>query len=127
LPAAGVLASELLRRSQYASQTIHLLSAQFPRSNIIQKLSVYVSHVETLIWSEEGECEIAKQGVRAIGQVLDRVLSPETTLQPHSSVDPDLSTSDWFTGGDMTLVDGTDLIAWLENVDWGQESCLNFG
>jgi chromatin structure-remodeling complex subunit RSC3/30 len=105
---------------------MHPLSAQFPRSDIIQKLSVYVSHVETLIWSDEREYEMAKRGARAIRQVLDRVLSPEPLLQPLSSADPDSSTSDWLTGGDLALVDGTDLITWLENVDWGQESCLNF-
>lgn len=100
-------------------------STQLPRSEIIQKLSLFVLNLETFIWPGEEDYEMAKQAARALRNVLGRVLCPEP-VQPLSSVSPDSSSPDLLGGGDMPLVDETDFMAWLDNADWGQESWLNY-
>ncbi|KAF7155810.1 hypothetical protein CNMCM5623_008690 [Aspergillus felis] len=109
LPAAGALATELLRHSQPKLEPV-LSSAPFPRSEIIQKLSVFISHADTFIQQHEGDYEIALQGQMLIRQVLDRVLSP-TTDQPFP--DPSIN--------GMTIGDDVDFMALLESFDWEQE------
>ncbi|KAH1602146.1 hypothetical protein KXX44_003832, partial [Aspergillus fumigatus] len=109
LPAAGALATELLRRSQPTLEPV-LSSAPFPRSEIIQKLSILISHTDTFIQQHEGDYEIALQGQLLIRQVLDRVLSPTTEQAfPDSSVNG------------MTIGDDVDFMALLESFDWEQE------
>ncbi|KAF4231750.1 hypothetical protein CNMCM6805_010339 [Aspergillus fumigatiaffinis] len=109
LPAAGALATELLRHSQPKLEPA-LSSAPFPRSEIIQKLSVFISHADTFIQQHEGDYEIALQGQMLIRQVLDRVLSPMTD-QPFP--DPSIN--------GMTIGDDVDFMAMLESFDWEQE------
>ncbi|GIK05322.1 hypothetical protein Aspvir_009429 [Aspergillus viridinutans] len=109
LPAAGALATELLRHSQPKLEPV-LSSAPFPRSEIIQKLSVFISHADTFIQQHQGDYEIALQGQMLIRQVLDRVLSP-TTDQPFP--DPSIN--------GMTIGDDVDFMALLESFDWEQE------
>jgi chromatin structure-remodeling complex subunit RSC3/30 len=109
LPAAGALATELLRHSQPKLESA-LSSAPFPRSEIIQKLSVFISHADTFIQQHEGDYEIALQGQMLIRQVLDRVLSPMTD-QPFP--DPSIN--------GMTIGDDVDFMALLESFDWEQE------
>ncbi|GFF98018.1 chromatin structure-remodeling complex protein RSC30 [Aspergillus udagawae] len=109
LPAAGALATELLRQSQPKLEPV-LSSAPFPRSEIIQKLSVFISHADTFIQQHQGDYEIAMQGQMLISQVLDRVLSP-TTDQPFP--DPSIN--------GMTIGDDVDFMALLESFDWEQE------
>ncbi|GFF51546.1 chromatin structure-remodeling complex protein RSC30 [Aspergillus udagawae] len=109
LPAAGALATELLRQSQPKLEPV-LSSAPFPRSEIIQKLSVFISHADTFIQQHQGDYEIALQGQMLIRQVLDRVLSP-TTDQPFP--DPSIN--------GMTIGDDVDFMALLESFDWEQE------
>lgn len=98
----------------------------FPRSEIIQKLSVYVSYLDTFSFSNEVDLEMTKQGAKIIRQVLDRVLSPGTAV-PLPATTPETSNADWFTSRDLSLEDGTNFVKWLENVDWSQDTWLNFG
>jgi chromatin structure-remodeling complex subunit RSC3/30 len=74
LPAAGVLSAELLRRSRYPSVGI---SPNFPRSEIIQNLTIFASYLDSLLKPDEGNYRVAQQGQKAIRHVLDLVLSGE--------------------------------------------------
>ncbi|GLA42418.1 hypothetical protein AnigIFM63309_010952 [Aspergillus niger] len=122
LPAAGTLCTELLRRSRpQASVATASPQTPFPRSDIIQKLSVFVAQLKTFARQQEGDYEICIKGERIISQALDRVLSPAPVGVVASSDDP------WNnepTGGD---IGDTDFMAFLENFDWEQEMRLTFG
>ncbi|KAJ5183839.1 Transcription factor [Penicillium capsulatum] len=127
LPSSGVLSADLLRRSRNQA----LETAQFPRSEVIQKLSVFASHLDTMIQPDEGNYKIAQQGGRAIRNVLDQVLS--TPAVPFSlgrdAVIPDTEPEEIdFVG--MGFLDSTDFndrapfLGWLEGTADGQESWM---
>ncbi|PWY88198.1 chromatin structure remodeling complex protein RSC3 [Aspergillus heteromorphus CBS 117.55] len=141
LPAAGVLCTELLRRSQPQPQPQPQLQSHpqpqidttfpFPRSEIIQKLSVFLAQLTTFLRQQEGDYEICVKGQKIISQVLDRVLAPPT-LPVEMPVDSE--------NGHGLLLDGTttlgegdamgqdvEFMAFLENFDWETEMRLTFG
>ncbi|KAJ5378410.1 Transcription factor [Penicillium cosmopolitanum] len=72
LPAAGILSAELLRRSRSIVSDDSIL---FPRSGIIQTLSIFSSHLDTFIQCYEGNYRISQAGQRVIRHILDQVLS----------------------------------------------------
>lgn len=74
LPCAGVLSAELLRQSRSPTPAS---SSSFPRSEIIQNLTLYASYLDTLIRPDEGNYRVAQQGQKAIRHVLDQALSAE--------------------------------------------------
>jgi chromatin structure-remodeling complex subunit RSC3/30 len=74
LPAAGVLSAELLRRSR---SPVAGASPSFPRSEVIQNLTIFASYLDTLLKPDEGNYRVAQQGQKAIHHVLDLVLSGE--------------------------------------------------
>jgi chromatin structure-remodeling complex subunit RSC3/30 len=51
------------------------MNISFPRSEIIQNLSVFSSYLETFIQREEGNYRVSQQGQRIIRHILDQVLS----------------------------------------------------
>lgn len=58
----------------------------FPRSEIIQNLSVFASMLETTIHTRDGNYGIARRGLDAIRNILDRVLSgDDCDEQQHQS------------------------------------------
>ncbi|GLA66540.1 hypothetical protein AtubIFM54640_009118 [Aspergillus tubingensis] len=122
LPAAGTLCTELLRRSQpqtsVATASSHI---PFPRSDIIQKLSVFVAQLKTFSRQQEGNYEICIKGQRIISQALDRVLSPAPAGVVASS---DISLDTEAPGGD---IGDNDFMAFLETFDWEQEMRFTFG
>ncbi|KAJ5343699.1 Transcription factor [Penicillium brevicompactum] len=85
LPCAGVLSAELLRQSR---STIPASSSNFPRSEIIQNLTLYASYLDTMIRPDEGNHRLAQQGQKAIRHVLDQVLSAE-------QLPPAIDGNDW--------------------------------
>ncbi|KAL3481543.1 hypothetical protein BJX99DRAFT_253468 [Aspergillus californicus] len=90
LPAAGVLSKELLRQSN--SPTNPPLSPSFPRSEIIQHLSVFAAHLETLFPDREGDYHTRRRGLQFIRSVLDAVLTPPYitaigVTQPEKAID----------------------------------------
>ncbi|RAK98482.1 putative chromatin structure remodeling complex protein RSC3 [Aspergillus ibericus CBS 121593] len=114
LPAAGVLCTELLRRSQPQSNLL-LSTTPFPRSDNIQKLSVFVAQLKTFVRQKEGDYEICIKGQQVISQALDRVLSPAPSVVPNSIPASNAVEAD------------VDFMAFLENFDWEQEMRLTFG
>ncbi|PWY75260.1 hypothetical protein BO94DRAFT_538582 [Aspergillus sclerotioniger CBS 115572] len=114
LPAAGVLCTELLRRSQPQSNLFQTSTTPFPRSDIIQKLSVFVAQLKTFVRQEEGNYKICLKGQKVISQALDRVLSPAPVVVDSMPVG-------------NALEEDVDFMAFLENFDWEQEMRLTFG
>ncbi|RAH86862.1 hypothetical protein BO86DRAFT_351993 [Aspergillus japonicus CBS 114.51] len=118
LPAAGALSIELLRRSQTHSLTsLTASSAPFPRSEIIQKLSVFIAQFNTFVPQNEGDYEISNRGQKVISQALDRVLS---------GVPSSISASEDMVSDGATIGDDVEFMAFLENFDWEQEARLAF-
>ncbi|KAL2833059.1 hypothetical protein BDW59DRAFT_95303 [Aspergillus cavernicola] len=74
LPAAGVLSKELLRQSH--SHTNPPLNPSFPRSEVIQHLSIFAAHLETFFPDRGGDYRTRTRGLQFIHSVLDAVLSP---------------------------------------------------
>lgn len=104
LPAAGVLAVEMLKQEQQRQYTPDIL----PRSETIQDLSVFISALAAVA-SGEGNFFICDQGRRALSRVLDQILAPT----PPSVVLPYDDASLYFpTGNDA------DFLQWLDNVEW---------
>ncbi|PYI18658.1 hypothetical protein BO99DRAFT_423041 [Aspergillus violaceofuscus CBS 115571] len=119
LPAAAVLSIELLRRSQTDSLTsLTTPSTHFPRSEIIQKLSVFIAQFNTFVPQNEGDYEISNRGQKVISQALDRVLS---------GVPSSISPSEAVVSDGATIGDDMEFMAFLENFDWEQEVRLAFG
>ncbi len=109
LPAAGVLAIELLKQEQSRAFTPDIL----PRSETIQDLSVFISALGT-VGSNEGNFSICNQGRRALKKVLDQILSPNQPVMPGSS--------EFSENYDMSLgfptANDADFLQWLENFEW---------
>ena len=118
LPAAGVLAIELLKQEQSRFYTPDIL----PRSETIQDLSVFISSLAA-VGPGEGNFFICNQGRRALKRVMDQILSPNPAPIPSSS-EPGAPTFD-----DMSLYFPTgndaDFLQWLENVEWDKQNWMN--
>ncbi|PYI04630.1 chromatin structure remodeling complex protein RSC3 [Aspergillus sclerotiicarbonarius CBS 121057] len=114
LPSAGVLCTELLRRSQPHPNLLPS-ATPFPRSDIIQKLSVFVAQLKTFVRQQEGDYEICIKGQQIISQALDRVLSPAPLVVADSMP------------ASNGVEEDVDFMAFLENFDWEQEMRLTFG
>lgn len=99
---------------------------QFPCSDVIQKLTLVVLNLETFIWPDEGDYGMAKQASKVISKALDRIHSSEPFIQSVSTASADSPTPNRLSGDDISSVDETDLMNWLENTDWGQDSWLDF-
>ncbi|PWY82157.1 hypothetical protein BO70DRAFT_336493 [Aspergillus heteromorphus CBS 117.55] len=82
LPTAGVLAIELVRRCSHlspeaAANVAATSTIPFPRSRVIQNLSVFASLIKTVIEPHEGNYGICQKARETIRRVLDAVLSAE--------------------------------------------------
>ncbi|KAJ5493522.1 hypothetical protein N7463_009609 [Penicillium fimorum] len=112
LPSAGVLCAELLRRSR---STVTSSFLDFPRSEIIQNLTLFAGYLDTIINPHDGNYRVAQEGQRAIRHVLDQVLSAGGL----SSVVEDTGASDKLID-DANLLDGVNLddhdlfLGWLD-------------
>lgn len=109
LPAAGVLAIELLKQEQSRIYSPDLL----PRSETIQDLSVFISALAA-VPSGEGNFSICQQGHRALKKILDQVLAPSHQPLPGSSDPPVFDDVSLYfpTGNDA------DFLQWLDNFEW---------
>ena len=109
LPAAGVLAIELLKQQQNRMYTPDIL----PRSETIQDLSDFISALAA-VGPGEGNFSICNQGRRALKRVLDQILSPNQGPTAGSSEPPAFDDMSLYfpTGNDA------DFLQWLENVEW---------
>ncbi|KAJ5970092.1 uncharacterized protein N7479_000010 [Penicillium vulpinum] len=112
LPSAGLLCAELLRQSR---STVISSFPGFPRSEIIQNLTLFAAYLDTIIKPHDGNYRVAQQGQRAIRHVLDQVLSVEGL----SSIVEDTRTSEKLIS-DASLLDGVNFddhdlfLGWLD-------------
>ena len=115
LPAAGVLAIELLKQEQSRQYDPEIL----PRSETIQDISVFISALAA-VGPGEGNFSICDQGRRALKRVLDQILSPHVPSVPSNHQPPLDEMSLYFpTGNDA------DFLQWLENTDWDKGNWMN--
>ena len=73
LPPAGVLALELLHQF---SDRGNMTDQAFPRSDIIQKLSVLISSIDCIVRPANGNHAICSQAKKMLQAILDTVLAP---------------------------------------------------
>ena len=104
LPPAGVLALELLQHFRSPSKT----NPEFPRSEIVQNLSILISSIDCIVRPKSGNYTICNQAKKMLQAVLDTVLSPDrhdvqigSRRQLHSEdsgqpADVDLNSDLWF-------------------------------
>lgn len=147
-----MLARELLERSQHQQhqkrspndqQQTTPITVPFPRSEIIQNLSVFASHLESTLDIRDGNYGIARKGLHAIRSVLDRILSGDDDIPSSSDSAIDIvaqsvptdtmaiaaGPGDWpATIPNFHSEDGNEaeFMTWLDNIDWAQESLLTF-
>jgi hypothetical protein len=117
LPAAGVLAMELLqqKQSQLRSENPPRASA-FPTSTIIQELSVFISSLRFVHAPGDGNYALTEQARKTLQQILDRVLSMETTnhvLSERVQLQTPISNGSFL--GEMEETAFAYDFAWMEN------------
>jgi len=118
VPAAGTLSVELLKAKSPSSSPQVLL----PRSEVIQKLSVFLSCLE---WARPTDETYTLCGHmhKVISHILDQILKPLVVDSQMQSV----STGNPNPISDLPLEDDTDWLNWLNNVDWTKGSWADFG
>ncbi|WPB06571.1 uncharacterized protein RHO25_011228 [Cercospora beticola] len=109
VPTAGVLALEMLKREQY-----YHANDDFPRSEVLQQLSVLVPILEA-VPADEGNGPICAMGLHAIKKVLDRLLS-RPYQRPATNFDAQTGggTNQFTTNMD----NDADFLQWLGNLDF---------
>jgi chromatin structure-remodeling complex subunit RSC3/30 len=124
LPAAGILTSKLLaeHRPQITSPFREPLAANI-RKLIIQKLGAYVSHLTFQVQPYQGNYQIVQQGATYIRWVLDRINAPKCPQPAPLTSDIDLP-ENWLD--DCDSEGNPDFMAWFDNIQWAQDSLLNF-
>ena len=113
LPAAGVLALELLQQTQNRAQT----TKDFPRSEVIQNLSVFVSCLGWIHNEADGNYHLCIQARNMTQRILDRVLSPEATYSLQQTL-PTPSNSDF---ADEAMYD----FSWMDNAQFDADFWSN--
>ncbi|PWY88237.1 C6 transcription factor [Aspergillus heteromorphus CBS 117.55] len=112
IPAAGVLAIELLRQAESQSQ---LSASAFRRSEVIQKLTVFASHLQYVVRPHDGMYEVSQRARKAISNILDRILTVNPPPLP-ATLPADVLATNWLNGEPVILDDGTDLFRWIDNL-----------
>ncbi|KAH8700848.1 hypothetical protein BGW36DRAFT_357489 [Talaromyces proteolyticus] len=126
LPCAGVLALELLQ----PSKTYALDEEPFPRSEILENLRTFASHLEKSLVIKDRKHLITRRGLSAIRNVLNRALSPvegpSTLLHAHpvdQGVTMEAKTS-FLQPAPFDSHDVNFMMVELDSIDWIQESIL---
>ncbi|CZT25096.1 uncharacterized protein RCC_10825 [Ramularia collo-cygni] len=117
VPAAGVLAVEMLKQEQTKQYTPEIL----PRSETVQDLSVFISALGT-VGPGEGNFSICDQGRRALKRVLDQILSPNIPPPISATGEPAI-----FDDSSLNFPIGNDaeFLQWLETVEWDKSHWID--
>lgn len=112
IPSAGILATELQHPKTFAPSPL------YPRSWIIQKLSVFVSHLES-VSDRDSVHGIFQQTSTTITDILDKILS-HATAATQSAGSPQVN--ELSNNNDLTLTgsDEDDIMQWVDNTQWDQ-------
>jgi len=125
IPAAAVLAVELLHQEQHptsASATAYPLH----RSETIQKLSVFVACLGSIRPDASGY-QSCDRGRKFLKKILDLILGPGPAAM-HSEQDsiPDVADDPMLGAPPLQAGSDGDFVRWLEGMDWDQDSWINF-
>lgn len=115
LPSAGVLALELLQQSQARGHA----SKQFPRSEVIQNLSVFVACLGSMHTEGDGNYQLCLQARRMLQRILDTVLSPQEPAAPPNPQTILTPSSTEFGG------DGIYDFSWMDNAEFDADFWMN--
>jgi hypothetical protein len=123
IPAAAVLAVELLHQEQYPTSP-SALAYPLHRSDTIQSLSVFVSCLGSVRPDASGH-QSCDRGRKFIKKILDMILGsgPSAIPSPQIAASP----NDPMFGAPL-LQPGSDgdFVTWLEGMEWDQDSWINF-
>ncbi|KAH7392442.1 hypothetical protein DE146DRAFT_141069 [Phaeosphaeria sp. MPI-PUGE-AT-0046c] len=123
IPTAAVLAVELLRQERYPTSAS---AASYPlhRSDTIQSLSVLVSCLGSVKPDASGY-QSCVRGRNFLKRILDIILGagPALSQSPQTGESP---TDPMFGAPPLQLGSDGDFANWLENVEWDQDSWINF-
>lgn len=123
IPTAAMLAVELLHQERHPTSA-SALAYPLHRSDTIQGLSVFVSCLGTVRPDASGH-ESCNRGRKFLKRILDMILGPGPVQAP---IPPAESTTDDPMFGAPLLQPGSDgdFMKWLDNMDWDQETWINF-
>jgi hypothetical protein len=108
-----VLALELLQQSQARGHA----SKNFPRSEVIQNLSVFVACLGSIYTEGDGNYQLCLQARRMLQRILDTVLSPE-----HPAPAPQTQLTPSSTGfGEDGIYD----FSWMDNAEFDADFWMN--
>ena len=117
LPSAGVLALELLQQSQSRGHP----SKDFPRSEVIQNLSVFVACLGTIHTEGDGNYQLCMQARRMLQRILDTVLSP-----PEHAAAPNQQASMLTpASSDFPSEEGLYGFSWMDNAEFDADFWMN--
>lgn len=119
LPTAGVLSIELVHRCSALHMNSSSLSPDvaattFPKSQVIQNLTIFASYLQIIIQSHEGNYDICQQARQTILRVLDVVLSPQPTQSAFHSMD---NTAELALANETHVADILDYNHFITNLD----------
>ncbi|KAJ8118839.1 hypothetical protein OPT61_g242 [Boeremia exigua] len=124
IPAAAVLAVELLHQERDPTSD----SAQaYPlhRSDTIQALSIFVSCLGT-IRSDSNGYQSCDRGRTFLKKILDLILGPGPAAPKSKQTDLDVMTDPTLGVPLFETGNDTDFMRWLDDVQWDQETWINF-
>lgn len=111
IPSAGILVTQLQHPETFAQ------SPSYPHSWIIQKLSVFVSHLESV--SDRGSVYgIFQQTSAIITDILDKILS--NAAQSAGS-----QVNEIYDNNDLTFSDDDDIMQWVDTTRWDQHPWID--
>lgn len=124
IPSAAIIAMELLHQEQNPNSA-SALSNPLPRSSTIQDLSVFVACLGT-VKSFTNASAICTRGRKFLKKILDTILDP-APARPVVNESSVRNLGDPMLTGQLfqTMNDG-DFLQWLDNMDYENESWVNF-
>lgn len=124
IPAASILAVELLRQDQ-GSPSASAEASHLNRSDTIQSLSVFAACLGTVRPDANGH-QSCDRGRKFVKRVLDLILEPHPAtprnceIGDEGTIDPTLGIALSEPGNDI------DNMRWLDDVNWDQETWFSF-
>ena len=120
VPSAGVLCVELLKATKSPSGR----QLNIPRSQVLQKLSIFISCLE---WARPADETYTLCGHmhKIISHIIDQILASDAS-NPAAEPQP-ARALETIAPFDLPLEDDTEWLQWLNNVDWTKGSWADFG
>lgn len=124
LPGASILAVDLLKQSTqpYHCRNRHL--DVVPRSEVIQNLSVLVSHLQRAVRYEGGNRDSCKWAHRVLSLILEQVIDPKLPYCENEATQDPMTPNNINIAGNMDndLLNIDDFLTWVEETEWNCDS-----